>query len=124
METLRGGGEAAEAPRARDSKLLWALGNYSRFVRPGAVRYDVRGLEDPYSLMVSAYRNSDGHWVVVALNYADEIKNFELSINDGHTRRWQAYRTSDVEGENLKPLGVNDGSVRLSSRSITTFVEQ
>ena len=120
----RGGGEAAEAPRARDSKLLWALGNYSRFVRPGAVRYDVRGLEDPYSLMVSAYRNSDGHWVVVALNYADKIKDFELSINDGHTRRWQAYRTSDVEGENLKPLGVNDGSVRLSSRSITTFVEQ
>ena len=24
--------------RARDSRLLWAMGNYSRFVRPGAVR--------------------------------------------------------------------------------------
>jgi hypothetical protein len=30
-----------------DSKLLWALGNYSRFIRPGAIRVDVTGTDTP-----------------------------------------------------------------------------
>ena len=93
-------------------------------MRPGAVRYDVRGPENPYGLMVSAYRNSDGRWVVVALNYADGIDDFCISVNDGRPHRWQAYRTSDVEGENLKPVGECEGKMKLPGRSITTFVEK
>ena len=110
--------------RARDSRLLWAMGNYSRFVRPGAVRYEVEGAEDPYGLMVSAYRNTDGRWVVVALNYADERAAFDCSVSDGRPRRWRLYRTSDVEGETLKPVGTATGSTTLPPRSITTLVEQ
>lgn len=110
--------------RARDSRLLWAMGNYSRFVRPGAVRYEVEGAEDPYGLMVSAYRNTDGRWVVVALNYADEAAAFDCSVSDGRPRRWRLYRTSDVEGETLKPVGTATGSTTLPPRSITTLVEQ
>ena len=109
---------------ARDSRLLWALGNYSRFVRPGAVRYEVDGPEDPYGLMVSAYRNTDGRWVVVALNYADTQADFDFSVNDGQPHRWQLYRTSDVDGETLKPINIVEGSTTLPSKSITTLVEQ
>lgn len=108
--------------RARDSRLLWALGNYSRFIRPGAIRYDVEGPEDPYGLMVSAYRNTDGRWVVVALNYADKKTDFDLYISDGQPHRWLAYRTSDVEGETLKPSGIIEGNTSLPPKSITTFV--
>lgn len=108
--------------QARDSRLLWALGNYSRFIRPGAVRYDVEGPEDPYGLMVSAYRNTDGRWVVVALNYADKKTDFDLYISDGQPHRWLAYRTSDVEGETLKPSGIIEGNTSLPPKSITTFV--
>ena len=109
---------------ARDSRLLWALGNYSRFVRPGAVRYEVDGPEDPYGLMVSAYRNTDGRWVVVALNYADTQADFDFSVNDDQPHRWQLYRTSDVDGETLKPINTVEGSTTLPSKSITTLVEQ
>lgn len=107
--------------RARDSRLLWALGNYSRFVRPGAVRYEVDGKEDPYGLMVSAYKNQDGSWVVVAINYSEEQKPFSISRDQVAvgSDRWQAYRTSDADGETLKPVAVT-GS--LQPRSITTFV--
>ena len=110
--------------RGQDSKLLWAMGNYSRFVRPGAVRYEVSGPDDPYGLMVTAYRNNDGRWVCVAINYGNSQQEFTLKLSDGRQRRWHTYRTSDTEGENLKPAGENDGRMKLSARSITTFVEK
>ena len=61
---------------AVDSRLMWALGNYSRFIRPGAVRYEVSSSADfdPYGVMCSAYRNADGSWVVVAINYSEDLK--------------------------------------------------
>ena len=125
---------------ARDSRLLWALGNYSRFVRPGAVRYEVEGPEDPYGLMVSAYRNTDGSWVVVAINYSEQEQPFAPSFSAGSgsvlapafsagsgsatappVSSWRCYRTSDVEGETLRPVDITP---KLPPRSITTFVKQ
>ena len=112
--------------RARDSKLLWALGNFSRFIRPGAVRYEVCSpkQEDPFGLMVSAYQNEDGKWVCVAINYSDKPQDFKLSFSDKKKHSWQIYRTSDAEGENLKPIGIYKGKTQLSARSISTFVEK
>lgn len=107
--------------QSRDSRLLWALGNYSRFVRPGAVRYDVSGSEDPYGLMLTAYRGTDGRWVVVAINYSASQKDLRIDFSDGSTPQWQCYRTSDTPGETLKPVS-DTGTV--PPRSITTFVER
>lgn len=117
--------------RSRDSRLLWALGNYSRFVRPGAVRHDIscgQEEEDPYGLMVSAFQNKDGSWVVVAINYSKQEKEVNFLPPSGSPEGedsflWQPYRTSDVEGETLKPLAPCKGSTRLPPRSITTFVK-
>ncbi len=120
----------------RDSKLLWALGNYSRFVRPGAVRYAmtaerggqpvVEGDTDPHGVMCSAYRNETGQWVVVAINYAEEERAFSFSLRQGTVAQWQLYRTSDRPGENLAPVGVLPGGspAVLPPRSVTTFVAQ
>lgn len=110
--------------RGKDSKLLWALGNYSRFIRPGAVRYDVDGPEDPYGLMMTAFRNADGKWVCVIINYSHTAHDIQLSFSDKKHRRWQVYRTSDKEGENLMPVGKSDGKEQLPARSIATFVEK
>ena len=110
---------------ARDSRLLWCLGNYSRFVRPGAVRYEMTSSqkENPYGVMASAYRNEDGSWVVVAINYSDKPQPFTVSLGSAETKtRWQPYRTSDTEGETLKPLSPIEGPTTLAPRSITTFV--
>ena len=110
--------------QAQDSRLLWAVGNYSRFVRPGAVRLEVssKTKEDPYGVMVSAFRNQDGSLVVVAINYSETEQPFTLTASDKQARQWQAYRTSDAEGETLKPLTPCDGNVKLTPRSITTFI--
>ncbi len=108
---------------AVDSRLMWALGNYSRFIRPGAVRYEVSSSADfdPYGVMCSAYRNADGSWVAVVINYSNQLQPFSLSLSDGQSRQWQMYRTSDVSGETLKPVGITSGSLQLPPRSITTF---
>lgn len=122
---------------AVDSKLMWALGNYSRFIRPGAVRYDIsatspdgkllkEGYNDPEGVMCSAYQNTDGKWVVVAINYSEEVKPVDFmfdSTNAQAKKQWQMYRTSDVSLESLAPVGTCDGYTQLAPRSITTFVE-
>ena len=116
-----------------DSKLMWTLGNYSRFIRPGAVRYDVEafdtdgrvvsdGANDMKGVMCSAYQNKDGKWVVVAINYSEAVKPFNISLSDGKTLTWVMYRTSDVSGESLAPVGVTDCRTELAPRSVTTFV--
>ncbi len=117
--------------KAIDSKLLWAVGNYSRFVRPCARRYDLvvtengtvlkEGDTDPRNVMLSAYRNVDGRWVIVAVNYSEGYRVVRLSVG-GKQLRWKVYRTSEVEGENLKPVGDSDGDTSLEPQSVTTFV--
>ena len=111
---------------AQDSRLLWSLGNYSRFIRPGAIRYDVKGSSDfnPYGVMCSAYRNQNGQWVAVAINYSEQPQHFTLRLSDDSILQWQMYRTSDQEGETLLPIGSSKGNTSLPPRSITTFVSQ
>lgn len=115
-----------------DSKLMWAIGNYSRFVRPGAVRYDIsvydessklvtEGESDNRGILCSAYRNTDGSWVVVAINYGYSQADFNLSLGNDK-KKWLAYRTSNVSAESLLPIGTCDGTTTLAPRSITTFI--
>ena len=110
--------------RAQDSKLLWTMGNYSRFVRPGAQRHEVEGPEEPYGLMATAYRNVDGRWAVVVINYGTDSRQVTLHFDDARACQWQVYRTSDVEGENLRPVGTTTRQFELPPRSVTTFVEK
>ena len=123
--------------RVEDSKLMWALGNYSRFIRPGAVRLSVSAFDqagnlipggdtDQKGLMCSAYQNADGSYAVVLINYAKEDKEFSINKINGKKTRWQVYRTSDVEGEDLLPVEkVKSGrTVRIPARSIITLLNQ
>ena len=110
-----------QANQVRDSKLMWTLGNFSRFVRPGAVRLDMEGKMEVDGLMLSAYRNADGSVAVVAINYAKTDKTVNLNVKGKQTA--VAYRTSDVEGENLKNVGVVKlKKTLLPARSVTTLM--
>lgn len=61
-----------------DSKMLWALGNYSRFVRPGMQRIEVT--TDSKQLLVSGYKNqADGSLVLVIVNSAAEKTKLQLN---------------------------------------------
>jgi O-glycosyl hydrolase len=119
---------------AVDSKQMWTMGNYSRFIRPGAKRVDVEvtdtagivipdGDTQPYGVMLSAYINKDGKRVVVALNYSERTHPLSLTI-DGVESAWRLYRTSDRSHENLSPVGTVQGKAILPPRSATTFVEK
>ena len=120
--------------RVEDSKLMWALGNYSRFIRPGAVRLSVSAFDqtdalipdgdtDQQGLMCSAYKNVDGTYVMVVINYANEEKEFSIHKRKVGNAQWQIYRTSDKEGEDLLPVGtVKSGKiVQIPARSIITL---
>ena len=90
-----------------DSKLLWALGNYSRFIRPGAVRLDVSrkgsvgpdSATDPYGLMCSAYLNADNRYAIVIINYGGTDKT--VAIEGLEPSMWNIYRTTDNANESL-----------------------
>ena len=120
-----------------DSKLLWSLGNYSLFIRPGAERIDISAIDsnghlipdsatDPYGLMISAYRNPDNNVVLVAINYSDNDKEIDLQFpNKGITFK-KSYTTSDCEAANLslKKVTIKSGSsVTIPAKSIVTFTE-
>ncbi len=104
-------------------------------MRPGAVRHDIAAIAsdgsnvpdgdtDVRGVMCSAFRNTDGKWVVVAINYSEENKPFRFKIDDGSANKWTAYRTSDISAESLMPTGSNNGSTILPPRSVTTFVSE
>ena len=49
-------------------------------------------------LMCSAYKNVDGTYVMVVINYANEEKEFSIDKEKVGNAQWQVYRTSDKEG--------------------------
>lgn len=123
--------------KVEDSKLLWILGNYSRFIRPGAVRMSIKATDkfgqvipegdtDPQGLMCSAYQNTNGQWVMVVINYADQEKNFTFKVDGSKVKSWQGYRTSDEAGEDLLPITKlkNEQIAVIPARSVITFVSQ
>lgn len=121
-----------------DSRLLWTLGNYSRFIRPGATRIDISSTDkagnimpdsatDPYGLMLSAYLNADGSVVIVVINYSDREQTFSLRLPTGKHTLTRSYLTSDTGDYRLKPFPVHitDGStLSIPARSVITYTEQ
>jgi len=118
-----------------DSKLMWALGNFSRFIRPGAKRLQVsafnskgklvkEGDTDPFALMVSAYLNKDKTPVVVVINYQDKPHVFDLKWTGVKPKVWNAYRTTDIPGDDLAPQkSLSYGKkITVPARSVVTFV--
>ncbi len=72
-----------------ESKMLWGLGNYSRFVRPAMYRVslkrsDGKGPEQTIDdLMVSAYYNKETeNVVIIAVNPTVEDKSFKLRLEN------------------------------------------
>lgn len=105
------------------TKRYYALGQYSRFVRPGAVAHNVTGA--PEGVEVSSY-DRNGRWVVVVNNHntTDTALNLHFDTK-APVRATQAVRTSaDENWAKVAKPAVSDGTVSttLAARSITTYV--
>jgi O-glycosyl hydrolase len=112
-----------------DTKLLWALGNFSRFVRPGSVRVAVSSadiaIDNVQGLLVSAYVHDDTHKLVtVVVNYGTDDVPLQLSVEGHADVPVIAYITSAGAGDDLKPRPVQDSHepVTIPGRSVVTVV--
>ena len=117
-----------------DSKTLWAVGNYSRFIKPGMKRVAVSrsdGRGDGQvldGLMASAYVSDDkSKTTVVIVNYGQSKIPVKLSLKDISTsKELKIYLTDGKSENNLAYKGtLNTNEVfDMPPRSVVTFSNQ
>lgn len=113
----------------QENKLLWALGNYSRFVRPGMVRFEINdpdfGEESSLdNFMISGFKNtSTNEIVLVCVNFSDsnrvlDFENYgvDFEVSGGS---FDAYTTSATS--NLRKSTMNFDEVEIPAKSIVTL---
>jgi len=107
------------------TKRLWAMGNFSRFVRPGWKRVATSGTA-PSGVLVSAYINpTDNTLSIVAINSNTSSKEVSFYVSGNAPCSLTPYETS--ASKNLgqgSAVGVSQSrvTVTLSAQSVTTFV--
>lgn len=114
-----------------ESKLLWGLGNYSKFIkegykRIGVSRSDNRSIEQSINgILISAYKsNSDGKQVVVITNQLQSTVPIKMTVTGKNTFNAKIYQTSALAADNLtfKGNATQNQTVNIPPRSIVTFV--
>jgi hypothetical protein len=111
-----------DSRRITEAKRLWALGNYSRFVRPGDVR--VAAHEGEGALQVAAFRSALRDRVcAVVINTGTEPVLARLSIAGGPTPgTMRAYETSRAHDLEQTYEGLVPEAHWFAPRSVTTLV--
>ena len=106
------------------SKRGYMMAQFSKYVRPGAVRIDVT--EQPANgVYISAYKNTDGKIVVVCVNNGNENYAQKYTIKGVTIKSVDRYMTS--QGGNLvesKNLELKDGGfyAQTNSKTVSTFI--
>ncbi|AWW33300.1 xylanase [Echinicola strongylocentroti] len=105
-----------------DSKMLWALGNYSRFIRPGFQRKGVVLDGDELqsaNFLVSAFSSPEAdEMVYVIVNSGIDEVEAALAIDGETITAHQGYITS--KEHELTPLVLEEETVVIPARSIVT----
>ncbi|MFD2725166.1 glycoside hydrolase [Hyunsoonleella rubra] len=112
-----------------DNKLLWALGNFSRFVRPGMVRFEVKDPDYGESasvenFMISGYKSTTSKEIVlVCINNTDSSRTIALD-NYGEDFEvvngdFEVFTTS--AGSNLRKSIMDFDGLSIPSKSIVTL---
>jgi O-glycosyl hydrolase len=104
------------------TKRFYALGQYSRFVRPGAVRYGVSG--SPSGVQTMAFWDN-GKWTVVAANTNTSATSLSVNLGSGTVTSSSAYQTD--ASENLASIpgpAISGGAITaaLPAQSVTSYV--
>jgi O-glycosyl hydrolase len=105
------------------TKNLWALGNYSRFIRPGMVRIKLAPVEDK-DILISAWYGFK-KMVVVIINNSPDSKAVKLNFAGGKfSKTFKPYVTTAKNSDNLTlyPAGKLKEGVAVQARSIYTIV--
>ncbi|MGI5974844.1 MAG: glycoside hydrolase [Paludibacter sp.] len=114
-----------------DKANLWALGNYSFFIRPGYQRIQLNGADDLGSLMGTAYMSPDKSKIVsVYVNMTYENKTIKTSIQNTENLvpvTNKVYITTSVyklkkHGSTASEAYEPDKEIIIPSRSVVTIV--
>lgn len=103
------------------SRILWVLGAYSRFVRPGAHRVEVttQGAE---GLLASAYVSADGRGLTIILtNEGREAKRVHVAVN-GRPVSLTPHVTSEEHQLAQQPATTRGGEWVAPPRSVAALV--
>lgn len=103
-------------------KRLWAMANYSQFIRPGWKRIQVDGLHFASTAFISP---EGDRFVVVALNAILNERPATYDFGDWKVESVEAYRTSeesDLASAEVTQVSGHSFRATLAPRSITTFV--
>ena len=109
------------------TKNLWALGHFSRFIRPGMVRVDINAIPaEDEKVLLSAYTDQKGKLVVVAINQSEKGSAINLILLHAKRRykMIKSYLTTAAEGDDMRfqALEAPDKEIKLPARSITTIL--
>ena len=106
------------------SKRGYMMAQFSKYVRPGAVRIDVT--EQPANgVYISAFKNTDGKIIVVTVNNGNESYAQKYTIKGVNINSVDRYMTS--QGGNLvetKNLELKEGGfyAQTNSKTVSTFI--
>lgn len=103
------------------SKRLWAFGQFSRFVRPGAIRVGTSG--GGGNLKTSAFKNEDGKVAVQVLNGGSSAASVSIKgVTGTAVQAWLTDNTHDLDKTTSQIA--SDGTVTGSvpARAMVSFV--
>jgi hypothetical protein len=108
------------------SRLFWAFGNFSRYMRPGDRRIEAQGPLEPHGLLVSAFRNPrDARIVVVLVNVGSAPRTVDIGVTGAAgPSPFVSVITSDEHGDELHRLPPVSlpGPFTVPASSIVTLV--
>ncbi|KAH7414030.1 putative endo-exoxylanase [Phaeosphaeria sp. MPI-PUGE-AT-0046c] len=106
------------------SKRLWAFANWSRYVRPGAVRVGTSG--GPSGAKISAFQNVDGSVVAHIIQSGASAVNVEVKVSGFKAKVARAWITDDTHNcaEWTVSMAADGGSAsaQVPGRSFVTLV--
>ncbi|GGF78947.1 glycoside hydrolase [Wenyingzhuangia marina] len=104
-----------------ESKMLWTLGNYSRFVRPNDVRIETKS-EDS-KLLISSYQNKKEKTITtVIVNNNNDKKTVKLNFKGDDYKVISSYITNSKM--NLKYQEIKKESIVIPEKSVVTIVSK
>ncbi len=113
-----------DAQNIIESRTLWVLGNFSRFIRPGMRRIGLEGANHGINgLLASAYAEPSSKRVVVVLvNMRDRPERLRLALPQGRSGV-RAFVTSPDRRDRLRGYAVDAARpISLPARSVVTLV--
>nr|WP_312886871.1 RICIN domain-containing protein [Actinocrinis puniceicyclus] len=105
---------------------LWAFGNYSRYIHPGAVRIGASSSNGAVDL--SAYKNTDGSLAIVALNTGSGADTITYSLantgvaNGATVTPYLTNSSNTIAAQGTTSVNGGAFSATIPARSLVTYV--